>query len=82
MTNTEYDPQAHASDTEMAIAHLYASAWHIQHEAMSNYDDPKLAQKLPAQFQSQDNLMDALTNLCLTTGSSISIVLDVAKTLR
>jgi len=77
-----YDPQAHASDNEMAIAHMYAAAHAIEHAAIAAMTQDHHVNELANAFQRQDNLMDALVNLCKTTGSSISLVLEVAKTLR
>jgi hypothetical protein len=77
-----YDPQAHASDSEMAIAHIYAAAHAIEHAAIAAMTQDHHVDELANAFQRQDNLMDALVNLCKTTGSSINLVFEVAKTLR
>jgi len=79
-TQNDYDPQAHASDTEMAIAHLYAAAEHSL--TCLHRERPYGMCGEHTIYVHHDATMDALENLCKTTGSSISLVLDVAKTLR
>jgi hypothetical protein len=78
MTTTQTDPQAHASDTEKAIAHLYAAARASTRYGISH----ATPETLSGWFERQDANVDAVANLATTTASDITIIFAVAKTLQ
>jgi hypothetical protein len=80
MTNTparKYPAADHATSTEIAIANLYNYA----REAIQAAQELPGAD-LPASFTLTDKLMMSLQTLCDETGSSISLVFDVARDMR
>ena len=80
-TQRKYSAEDHATQTERAIANLYGYARDAMREGLKAAVSQGATTDYAQWFALEDKLTMCLETLCHETGSSITLVYDIARTL-